>query len=314
MHKDKITVLLAAFNGEKYIEKQIYSIISSKIQSDIHVIIGLEPSEDQTDLLLKKFESPSIVVVRNPTPSGSAKNNFSSLAEHALKTDGNYFSFSDQDDDWDDDKLALTYNKLREMECQYGNRTPLLVFSDSRLVTAELRVIASSFMANESLSPDAAQNFKQLIIQNVGQGCTFIFNRALLEIATPIPCAARFHDHWFLLVACAFGKIDFIQKPLLSYRQHSSNVLGSKGTDLFNSIYRVARKAESIRTAITELQSQAKAFSVCYGTQVAPEIKKYLDDFADLRERGFLFRKIFCLKHGLKMSNSTRTAGLYLFI
>lgn len=310
----EVTVLLAAYNGANHIKQQIESIKSSECDAEIFLVIGLDPSTDETAEILGNLESESITTIKNPTPSGSAKKNFSRLVEHALTRDSNYFAFSDQDDIWDSEKIAITLHRLHEMEREHGIETPLLVFSDSRVVTEDLLVISPSFLTAESLNPDTAQDFKKLLIQNVGQGCTFLFNRALLELANPIPDTARMHDHWFMLVACAFGKIGYVNKPLLNYRQHSSNVLGSKGLTLKSAIYRAIKKSNTIKTAINQLQEQAKAFDTRYSDKLPTKTHQFLLEFGELSRLPSISRKAFCLKNRLSMGDIKRTIGLYALI
>lgn len=310
----KILVLLAAYNGEKYITKQIDSILNSNHNADLSILISLDPCTDKTEHILESFDEPLISIVKNSNPSGTAKKNFSRLMEKALNSDESYFCFSDQDDLWDKDKVAITFNRLLQMEGQYGSTTPLLVFSDSRVVSENLQIIASSFVANEGLKPDKAKDFKRLLIQNVGQGCTFLFNKALLELATPIPEGARMHDHWLMLVACAFGKISFINQPLLSYRQHSSNVLGSKQHNTISSIVRAVKKSNAIKKSVHELQKQAVSFHEQYRDKLPVKTQKFLIEFGNLDKSSIIARKTFCLKHKLYMGDLKRTIGFYVMI
>lgn len=314
MKENRVVVLLAAFNGSRYIEQQVSSIFSSCGDVPVSVVVGLDPSSDNTDEVLEGVNDGMLLVLRNKEPSGGAKQNFSKLAEYAVGLDEKYFAFSDQDDVWDSDRLILTLRRLREMECRYGAETPLLVFSDSRVVAEDLTVVEPSFLAAESLAPSIAGDFRRLATQNVGQGCTFLFNRALLELATPVPDAARMHDHWFMLVASVFGKVDYVAKPLLSYRQHSSNVLGSKGYDIGGAVHRALRKSDAIKAAISQSEAQAKAFGIRYQNQLVPEVRGFFIEFGGLSEKSFLSRRWFCLKHRLKMSGILRTIGLYIFV
>lgn len=312
MKDAKVVVLLAAFNGAKYIEQQVDSILSSF--ENVSVVVGLDPSSDDTEQVLKRFKDEPLLILRNEKASGGAKQNFSKLSEYAVFMDGGYFAFSDQDDVWDDGRIAITLQRLKELEARYGAETPLLVFSDSRIVSEDLTVTEPSFLAAESLAPSVADNYKRLALQNVGQGCTFLFNRALLELATPVPEAARMHDHWFMLVACVFGKVDCVARPLLSYRQHSSNVLGSKGYDVSGAAHRAFRRSDSIRLSLAQSEAQAKVFALRYRDQLSPKAFVFFSEFGAISEKGFLGRRWFCLRNGLRMSGLLRTVGLYVFV
>ncbi|MWJ27637.1 glycosyltransferase [Halomonas sp. ZH2S] len=311
--KSEMLVLLAAYNGQKYIREQLLSIFESEGCLSVSVLIGLDPSSDSTELVVEEFEGESCLVIKNKEPSGGAKNNFSLLVEHALDSDNKYFAFSDQDDVWDADKLSLNLDNMREMELLYGANAPVLVFSDSRVVSESMEMIETSFMKAESLNPDFCDDFKRLVIHNVGQGCTFLFNRALLELAAPVPDGARMHDHWFMLVACALGKISYIPKPLLSYRQHSTNVVGAHGHGVLSSIEKFLFKKQSIVDSIIKNQKQAEVFLNRYGDLLDKNQATFLRKYSSLSRESLLYRKIFCIKHRLAMSDSYRTAGFYLF-
>ncbi|WP_416137040.1 hypothetical protein ACM26W_10990 [Halomonas sp. HK25] len=312
--KESIAVLLAAYNGSRYIEEQISSILSSVVSIPVSIEIGLDPSDDGTERILVNIAGESVRVNCNQKPSGGACQNFSRLVDHALTLDDKYYAFSDQDDLWDECKLAEGLSKLRDMENQYGQEIPLLVFSDSRLVDENLNTFAPSFMAAEGLNPSNIYEFSKLTIQNVGQGCTFLFNKALLELASPIPENARMHDHWIMMVACAFGKIAYLDKPLLSYRQHSSNVLGASDYSVFGAIDRFINQAGSISHSLKKSQCQAGSFAFQYKSRLPAERYEFLVEFSKVSEKKFFSRKMFCLKHRLKMSGKLRTVGLYVCI
>lgn len=311
--KNEVLVLLAAYNGQKYIRKQLQSIFESSGPLSVSVLVGLDPSSDDTYSVVKEFEGKGCLLVSNKEPSGSAKNNFSLLLERALSSENKFYAFSDQDDVWDVDKIAMNLSSMHEMEMLYGANTPILIFSDSRTVSESLEVINESFMDAESLNPDFSNNFKKLIIQNVGQGCTFLFNRALLELATPIPEYSRMHDHWLMLVASAFGKIAYIPKPLLSYRQHSANVIGAHGHGVFSAVERLFFKKQSINESILKNQKQAEVFLHRYADFLDNNQISFLRKYSCLSNKNFIYRKFFCVKHGLVMSDFLRTAGFYLF-
>ena len=68
-----------------------------------------------------------------------------------------------------------------------------------------------------------------LLMQNHIPGCSMLFNRALLELATPLPQAAHMHDWWVALCAAAMGHSRYLPTPLVRYRQHAGNQVGAQG-------------------------------------------------------------------------------------
>jgi len=312
--KDSISVLLAAYNGSKYIEAQISSILSSELDVSLSIAVGLDPSTDGTRRVLENMDEGRITIIDNVIPSGGARNNFARLVEHALSLSDRYYAFSDQDDVWDSDKLSICVDLLKRCEAECGVDCPVLIYSDSRVVDEDLYFIKPSFMAAEGLDSSSAYNFNRLIVQNVGQGCTFLFNRALLSLAAPIPSFARMHDHWFMLVASALGKIIYVDKPMLSYRQHSNNVVGASGYSFVKAVMRAIKGGRAIRKNLLLSQRQAEAFALRYGSRLGKERHEFLLQFGRLSGLGFWERRAFLHRNGVRMSGVLRNVGLYVYI
>jgi hypothetical protein len=177
-----------------------------------------------------------------------------------------------------------------------------------------LNTIAVSFWGYEKLDPGFCRSYKRLALQNVGQGCTFVFNRALLEKLRDIPPQARMHDHWMMLAAAVFGRIGYVSEPTLKYRQHSANVLGSQGQRLGSVVRRFVHARRGIRQALLASQRQAGAFVLRYGAALPGAQRQFLLQFSQLDRRGLWSRRLFCLRHGLRMSSGLRTLGFYLLV
>ncbi|WP_051484402.1 glycosyltransferase family 2 protein [Shewanella waksmanii] len=236
-----VCVLLATYNGEKFIAQQINSIFK---QQNVHAAIILrdDGSSDATlDVvteLAKEFSSFSVTIKKNSTSTTGHVSNFSALCDLARNYDGSYFCFSDQDDVWHKDKLSKMKRRMLQLEAQYGSNTPILIHSDLRVVDEELTVIADSFVKFQGLPSPNEHDFPKFLYQNVVTGCTTFFNRALLELASPIPSEVLVHDWWFAQCAKLHGVLDYIDEPLIDYRQHGRNAIGAKSSEQQNSYLR----------------------------------------------------------------------------
>jgi len=313
-----IHILLAAYEGEKFLSEQIESILkqcTTNIPS-IRITIGSDPSGDSTRKIADYYarSHQSIHHIANKHPSGSALANFGKLMELASKSDSKYFALADQDDYWHEDKLIKSFSRMAEIEKSSEKGVPILVFTDSQIVNEDLSLISKSFWMHERLDPRACNNYKRVTFQNIGQGCTFFFNRELLELAVPLPQDARMHDHWLMLVASVFGITSYIKEPTLSYRQHSSNVVGSEGHSLFKSINRAIHKAHTIKSSILASEAQANAFLERFNDKMNPEQRHFFQVTAKLNSLSGIQKRAFLLKNRIKMSTLDRTMGLYLFI
>lgn len=221
-----LEVLMATYNGEKFLLEQLISIQNQSLCPK-RLIVYDDASADQTLEILNRFAASSPLAVSVLPGDGrlGCIGAFSHLLQHSTAA---YVALADQDDRWDADKLECSYGLLRQLEQRHGVETPILVHSDLRLITAEGEAMADSFLQRQRLDP-CRTGMNDLIYTNVVTGCTVMVNRALLDKALPIPADSMMHDWWLALVASRFGVIGFLDRPTLDYRQHGSNLLGSSG-------------------------------------------------------------------------------------
>ncbi|RHW74889.1 glycosyltransferase family 2 protein [Colwellia sp. RSH04] len=221
---------MASYNGEKYIEQQIKSIL---LQKNIvpYLIIRDDGSSDTTvkkiSLMKELFNSERIELIVNRTSSKGHVRNFSALCQLSKRSEGEYFCFSDQDDVWLDSKLEKLTERMKFIEDKHGKTTPILIHSDLTVVDERLNLISPSFINFQGIPDPTTHEFPTFCLQNVATGCTMMFNRALLDISSPIPDTVLVHDWWFAQCAKLFGVLEFYDEPLIKYRQHSHNSIGA---------------------------------------------------------------------------------------
>ena len=178
----------------------------------------------QIDSILAQKDVAVNLMERDDAIGEGPAANFSKLLAMSR---ADYVAFSDQDDVWEPQKLSCLMAKMREMEIEEGNNVPLLVFCDSVPVDDNLKPICSSSLAWQKVDVHGGLGFSRLLMQNFIAGNTMLFNAALRKKAGQIPAAALMHDSWIALVAAAFGRIGFVSEPLVKYRQHPTNMLGT---------------------------------------------------------------------------------------
>lgn len=223
----RVVIAMATYNGSKFIEEQIRSI-QAQSHSDWLLFVRDDCSSDGTVQKVLQIESEDrrVRLVRDELGNRGAIGNFSTLMQIALEENANYVFFADQDDVWHPKKIAILLATIQELELTRGVQTPVLVHCDLAVVNEELQPIAESFVKLSRLSPTSAE-LGVLLCQNQVTGCACVINRALLELACPIPTNVLMHDWWLALLASSVGKIGFVPQQLVLYRQHSSNVLGA---------------------------------------------------------------------------------------
>ena len=151
--------------------------------------------------------------------AGSAANFGRGLARSPRDVDA--VLLADQDDVWDADKAATLVAALDE-----GH---VLVHSDARLIDAEGTALPGTLFTHERRDAHATTQ-GALVVRNVVTGCTVALRPSLLDVALPFPSVVGgpvHHDLWLALCAAGTGTIGTVDRPLLAYRQHGSNVVGA---------------------------------------------------------------------------------------
>jgi glycosyltransferase involved in cell wall biosynthesis len=225
-----VLILLSTYNGERYLADQLNSIISQSL-SDWVLLIRDDTSRDSTLAIIHEYmaRDPRIQLMQDSLGNLNSRGSFSALMKQAELRNENYIFFADQDDVWLPGKLEISVRMLETLEHQHGKAVPALVHSDLRVVDRQLNVIHHSYLHYEGLNRNPINPIKTLLINNYVTGCTMGINRALLQVASPVPNSAFMHDWWCALCAAVTGNIGFIDEATMLYRQHDNNSIGSTG-------------------------------------------------------------------------------------
>ena len=230
---EKICVLLCSFNGEKFIEEQIYSILKQK-NTDVHLYISDDNSSDKTHAILIKLKKkfPKIIKKIYQVKKGSAIKNFSFLI-NKINLNYEYYAFSDQDDIWKQNKLKKAVNILKKNYDLYCGRTNLVSINNKKIGYSPL------FEKN-------IVSFNHSFVQSIAGGNTMVFNKKIIKylkisIHENIPS----HDWWtYLVTTFAGGNVFYDSTSYVYYRQHENNLIGhntglkNKFIRLYNSFFK----------------------------------------------------------------------------
>lgn len=223
-----ITILMATYNGEKYIEEQLDSILCQSY-CDYKLVVHDDGSNDKTVEIVKKYISlypDKINLVEDGIKTGGPRNNFFHLMR---LVDSPYIMFCDQDDIWLKDKIKNAINACMKMESKVGENIPVLIFSDLIVTDEKLNVISNSLFKMQKTESSMAENINQLVYKNCITGCTMLFNKKALKVSLPTSCNAIMHDWWVALnVLKNKGAVLFIDSKDIYYRQHGMNSVGAK--------------------------------------------------------------------------------------
>ena len=221
-----ISVAMCTCNGELFLSEQLESIAKQTFLPD-ELIICDDQSTDETLKVVQDFQKKSpfnVKIYLNSSKLGSTKN-----FEKAISLcHENIIVLSDQDDVW-------CPNKLERMISVFKNYSKIgYLFSNAIIVDEKLQ--NSSFTIWERISFDfrqrkeykQGQQLKVLLKHNVVTGATIAFRAELRKLILPIP-EQWIHDAWIaLLLSAANIKGTFIEEPLIKYRQHSNQLIGTK--------------------------------------------------------------------------------------
>jgi glycosyltransferase involved in cell wall biosynthesis len=293
-----IQVIMATYNGSKFIEEQIDSILLNfnKISEyNCQLLISDDCSSDNTQYLINRYVSKdNRIVFIDGSRKGGVINNFSYLINHCT---ADYVFFSDQDDFWLPNKMKIFMERFAEIE--KDSNEPVLVHSDLSVVDKNLSPINISMFSYQKLNKNPT--LSELIVSNSVTGCVMACNHKLIhEVQGDIICGSIMHDWFIALFASTFGVLSYIDKPLILYRQHNENQVGAKSIklkDLFK-IDTFINKIRKSRQAILNTKKQAEKFILHFrnkegfdGINIYKNYIKSFDSNFIFRLRLFLFSK-----------------------
>lgn len=302
-----IQILLAAYNGERYIKQQLDSLFAQTV-TDFELIVRDDCSTDGTFAILSEYEKKypeKIRVYRNETPYGNAKDNFFRLMQDA---DADYILFCDQDDVWMPDKIEKTLAKMK----MYPQNMPVLVHTDLSVADEHLNIKKSSFFKAQHFN---VQNysFGSTLAQNNVTGCTMMINRALLNLVKNTNNSdIIMHDWWLAAAAATFGKIGVVNEPTVLYRQHSKNAVGAKGfySSFFKKLFHTG-EAVGISDTLKRTFKQSTAFADAFSDRLRLDQISAILSYANLPNLPVSKRLRTVIKYGfLKQSLLKKTAML----
>lgn len=282
----QVEVLLATYNGREFVREQIDSILNQDYPN-VTVLARDDGSTDGTPEVLREYAERlpgRFRVLVTTGKNGGIVNNFLSLMKAST---AEYVCFSDQDDVWLPDKISKTKMALHALEQQWGSQTPLLVFSDLRVVDEKLTILHPSFWQRMNIDPEAIRDFPKLLGNPVVTGCTIIANRRLIDLASRMPREAALHDSWMALIASSLGKAEFFPQPTVLYRQHGRNAIGV-GPEIRRSLpERLRRSRDTSQQYVTQwltCQKQGRAFLKLHGSELPPLALKQLQAFCECEQ------------------------------
>ncbi|HCI88403.1 MAG TPA: hypothetical protein DHV53_07110 [Gammaproteobacteria bacterium] len=271
----RLAILLSTYNGEEFLDEQLDSILDQSVK-DIVIVVRDDGSSDETTAVLARYEKKyfeKFCLLPSDNQNLGAKGSFACLMRYVLENkqalglDRAYMMFADQDDIWVPQKAEYEFQRLLQIERRESSLIPALVHSDLEVIDRHGKCIAESFIAYQGLKIDRG-DLVNLALSNLVTGCTAVINEELANKALPIPNDAIMHDWWLAVTAAAFGAREYIDQPLVRYRQHDANAIGAQQ---FKPALTVARglwakiKAYEVNPHLSDVAVQARAIRATYG-------------------------------------------------
>ena len=284
MNSNKVDILLATYNGKKYIKEQLESILNQTYK-DIRVLINDDASTDGTIDILKEYEEKDsrIQVQYNEKNLGFLKN-FENLL---TRVENKYYMLSDQDDYWMPEKVEKSLNKIITEDAD-------MVFTDLEAVNEKLETITPSVVRYMGFIKNIKKynDYRLVFLRNCVTGCTIISKSEYIKDIIPIPENGQvIHDWWMTLMVAQKGKIVYLDEPTIKYRQHSDNQIGIYG--MKNRI----NSAEEYRKEYINLKlNQFKLYvknKERFSNKCIPELaNKAIDYFETIKDKKYInFKK-----------------------
>lgn len=296
----KVAILLSTYNGGRFLAEQLDSLIAQTHENWV-IYASDDGSTDDTLDLLRQYQR-SLGLDRLNIVSGPQRgfaHNFLSLAKNEAIT-ADYFAFCDQDDVWHPERLTQSISALQS----HPDNKPSLFCSRTKLIDEHDSPLGHSPLFSKPAT------FKNALIQSIAGGNTMLFNSRARQLLAQASAEQKiiFHD-WllYLLVSGCGGYVHYSTQPLVDYRQHNGNLIGSAASPW----KRIFLTCRAMLSSLAQWHSQLIANLSPFRDQFTPENLRIFEEFENNRQGSLLLR--LSLIHSTGLYRQT-AAGQVSFI
>ena len=272
------SIVIPLYNKAKSIANTIQSILGQSF-ADFELIIVDDGSTDKTVETLKSYDRVKVYGGNNLKPAKS-------FLDLIWKADINYdyYALCDQDDVWKEEKI------ISAVKCIENIDKPALYSSAVEVVDKDLTFIRKSFTDNTFKNP------LYDILTYGTPGCTFVFNKALMEkLKQYKPSVISMHDSWISFVCLAVNGFFYSdQNAYIMYRQHDANVLGAQRHSLKDTLRGIIKNKNVLRS------DMAKEILKGYSEMMPEKTKEDFIFFAEYKDNLKYKLKILMLPYNKK--------------
>lgn len=259
----KVAVLISTYNGEKYLEEQLNSILNQTYKN-IEIVIRDDGSKDSTVDIIKKYqEKYDNIILKEGTNVGFIKSFFQLLT----LANADYYAFCDQDDSWIENKIELAVNALNEVD----NSKPNMVFGNSDYYDENMNLISKG-------EEHKTFSFKNSLYECVAQGMTMTINQVAKEaIIDNIPEKCLFHDWWTYMICSGQGNVLYNDTTVVKYRRFAKNAT-AEGQSVFKVfLWRLEKLFAD--NGMKDIRTQQLEYKRLFYNNLSDENKQIMDLF-----------------------------------
>ena len=304
-----VTVLLATYNGLPYLDEQIRSLKAQTVP--FRCLVQDDGSDDGTREVLETLfkEDPRFLPAGEQGQHLGAAANFISLLRQASGP----VALCDQDDIWEADKLEVLMQALSQAEGRYGSGMPLLIHSDLEVIGPDGETIHPSFFRHQKWNPEA-NTLPQLLVQNNVTGCACLLSDSLRALIARYARADQMFMHdWFIAQSAAcFGRIQFVDRTLVRYRQHGDNAIGASKTGIFGRFMKALAMPRKARARVDVNLTEAECLLKSYGKTLPASQERIIRQYMSIPQHNKFLRPYYLRKGNYLMQNPTLRLGQYL--
>ena len=239
---------MATYNGEKYLREQLDSIVN-QTYPNIEIVVCDDRSTDATPQILEEYAKKFNLRYEINKANLWFKKNF----EKAISLcNGEYIALSDQDDVWVEEKIDILVENIGEN---------ILIYCDAMIVDENLKSLNQFIVKPNNFY--AGSNPLPFILFNYAYGNSMLFSNKLVEKIIPIAEDFYYHDWWISFNAAVVGSVTYVDKNLLLYRRHESQITVAKNKKRYSSI------ADRLETKSNNLQNMIAILSKEYETYLS---------------------------------------------
>lgn len=284
MNRPKVNIVLATYNGEKYLENQLNSLIN-QTYDNIDIYIRDDGSSDNTVAIIKKYiekntSNKNIVLIDNEGKNLKCPGSFYEIFRKCAPA--KYYAMCDQDDIWYPEKIEWAVEKLEKE----NNNQILVYYSASDYCDESGKIIRKSPVQKLNLE------LQDVLYYTPGSGFTMLVNEhARKKLILDVNPGTELHDRWLIRGGVCFGKVIYESRATASHIRHESAVTAGDGSNMNLLLHFI--KSELMGEEPRKEKKSLIHFANTFGDMLTQNQRNTLEIFVEKNSIIGWFQKVF---------------------